>query len=291
NTDPPDAGSGPFSQYLYDDAGHLLGEYTDSGELISEHVWLDDTPVALIKPSEWAASHGGQSTGNVAVFAVEPDHLDTPRLIANASHQTVWRWDSSPFGDTPANEAPSSLASFSYSLRFPGQQYDPETQSHYNYFRDYEPGTGRYLESDPIGQWSDFQTYQFVRAAPLRYSDWTGLALEVQSLGSGISRNLSIPSPCKKGMSSNAKGRAGEAAMELLVGALGYIFQPSSTVSPPGKPTVRPDGFAFDPNTGKTYLLDSKCGPCAKMPKNQRTTYPSIAKQGPSSGYDDVILF
>ncbi|SFN73355.1 RHS repeat domain-containing protein, partial [Dokdonella immobilis] len=93
-------------------------------------------------------------------------------------HQTVWRWDSSPFGDTPANEAPSSLASFSYSLRFPGQQYDPETQSHYNYFRDYEPGTGRYLESDPIGLDSDVDTYAYIKSAPLQGMDYLGLGKE-----------------------------------------------------------------------------------------------------------------
>ncbi|MCB1602769.1 MAG: hypothetical protein KDI66_22325, partial [Xanthomonadales bacterium] len=102
SAEPADAGSGPFSQYVYDEAGHLLGEYSESGALIAEHVWLEDTPVALIKPSAWIASHGGQNAGTVAVFAVEPDHLDTPRVLANSTHQVIWRWDSSPFGDTPA---------------------------------------------------------------------------------------------------------------------------------------------------------------------------------------------
>ncbi|MCB1577794.1 MAG: hypothetical protein KDI81_10805 [Xanthomonadales bacterium] len=117
SSEPVDAGSGSFSQYVYDEVGHVLGEYSDSGALIAEHVWLEDTP----------------------------------RVLANSTHQVIWRWDSSPFGDTPAEESPTGLAAFRYSLRFPGQQYDPETQSHYNYFRDYEPGTGRYLESDPNG--------------------------------------------------------------------------------------------------------------------------------------------
>ena len=286
STEPADAGSG--SQYVYDEAGHLFGEYSDSGALIAEHVWLEDTPVALIKPSAWIASHGGQNAGTVAVFAVEPDHLDTPRVLANSTHQVIWRWDSSPFGDTPAEESPTGLAAFRYSLRFPGQQYDPETQSHYNYFRDYEPGTGRYLDSDPIGQWSDFQTYQFVRATPLRNADWSGLALEIESLGTGISQILPLISPCRPGMSSNSKGRAGEAAMAAFVAAMGYIFEPSSTVKSPGLPTVRPDGYAYDPKTGKRFVLDSKCGPCARMTRNQRVTYPALAKSG---GFGGVLLF
>ncbi len=175
NTDPADAGSGNFKQTVYDDAGHLLGEYEANGNLIAEHVWLDDTPVAVIKPIAMVASHGGQSAAGAAVFAVEPDHLDSPRVIANASHQIVWRWDSSPFGDTPANEAPNGLAAFNYSLRLPGQQYDAETKTHYNYFRDYEPGTGRYLESDPIGVLGGLTTYDFVRARVNSFIDPSGL--------------------------------------------------------------------------------------------------------------------
>ncbi|MFF8991691.1 RHS repeat-associated core domain-containing protein, partial [Streptomyces sp. NPDC014983] len=36
-------------------------------------------------------------------------------------------------------------------LRFPGQYYDPETGLHYNYFRHYDPHTGRFFSSDPLG--------------------------------------------------------------------------------------------------------------------------------------------
>jgi RHS repeat-associated protein len=62
-------------------------------------------------------------------------------------------------------------------LRFPGQQYDAATGLHYNYFRDYEPGTGRYVESDPIGLFGGKATYAYVGAGPLRRIDPSGEAV------------------------------------------------------------------------------------------------------------------
>ena len=43
------------------------------------------------------------------------------------------------------------MFSYSYNLRFPGQLYMSETGLNQNYFRDYDPATGRFSESDPVG--------------------------------------------------------------------------------------------------------------------------------------------
>lgn len=39
--------------YVYDEAGHLVGEYDGSGMLLQETIWLQDTPVALVSRSSW----------------------------------------------------------------------------------------------------------------------------------------------------------------------------------------------------------------------------------------------
>ena len=76
---------------------------------------------------------------------------------------------------------------FAFNLRFPGQYYDVETAKHYNYFRDYDPAIGRYIESDPIGLKGGLSTYGYVMGQPLRYFDPSGLAAEM------CSRPVQIP--------------------------------------------------------------------------------------------------
>jgi RHS repeat-associated protein len=186
----------PSRQYVYDDEGRLIGEYSGSGELISEHVWLDDTPVAVLKPA--TSPQGGQaiaangSAPALRAYFVHPDHLDTPRVIVNAANQTVWRWDSAPYGDTAADENPNGLGEFSYSLRLPGQQYDGESGQHYNYFRDYEAATGRYVQSDPIGLWGGLDNYSYTNG-PVTSTDPFGLSKKprVNHEGDGV-----IPPGC-----------------------------------------------------------------------------------------------
>jgi hypothetical protein len=46
---------------------------------------------------------------------------------------------------------------------------------HYNYFRDYDPSIGRYVESDPIGLRGGINTFGYVYGSPLRLSDAKGL--------------------------------------------------------------------------------------------------------------------
>ena len=61
-------------------------------------------------------------------------------------------------------------------LRLPGQYQDAETGTHYNYRRDYNPATGRYLTRDPIGLKGGINTYAYVENNPLGLSDSLGLA-------------------------------------------------------------------------------------------------------------------
>jgi RHS repeat-associated protein len=153
--------------FAYDEAGHLIGEYDASGNLIQEIVWLGDTPVATVR----------LETCGLSIFYIHTDHLNTPRKISRRSTaELVWSWESDPFGTTVPNENPSGLGQFSFNLRLPGQYFDHETGLSYNGARDYDASSGRYVESDPIGLKGGIDTYAYVGGNPLSYSDPTGLA-------------------------------------------------------------------------------------------------------------------
>ncbi|MEI7702809.1 MAG: RHS repeat-associated core domain-containing protein, partial [Planctomycetia bacterium] len=64
---------------------------------------------------------------------------------------------------------------FQYNPRFPGQYYDKETNLSYNYFRDYDPNRGRYVESDPIGLKGGINTYAYADGDPVSLRDQFGL--------------------------------------------------------------------------------------------------------------------
>jgi RHS repeat-associated protein len=145
--------------FVYDEGGQLLGEYDAvSGVALAEHVYLDYWPVGLIRAHE--------------TFQVTPDHIGAPRAVVRSGDRVVvWNWRREPFG-TGGNEVETG---FEYGLRFPGQYFDAESGLHYNGRRDYDPVTGRYVESDPIGLRGGLNTYSYVRANPLGGIDPSGL--------------------------------------------------------------------------------------------------------------------
>jgi len=122
---------------------------------------------------------------------VHPDHLNTPRLVADATGTTVWRWDQAePFGVNVPDENPSGLGAFDLPLRLPGQYYDKETGLHHNFYRDYDPSIGIYIQSDLVGLAAGVNTYAYVSADPLRYVDFFALA---KTCGSGRIRERITP--------------------------------------------------------------------------------------------------
>ena len=151
------------THFVYDEAGHLIGEYNGSGALVQETVYLGDIPVGV-----WKAG---------MLYVIHADHLNTPRAILDAANRVIWLWKAEPFGSQGASSDPDGdSVKFFYNLRFPGQYFDQETGLFYNLNRYYSPGDGRYTTSDPIGLAGGVNPYTYVGGNPLSYIDPKGLS-------------------------------------------------------------------------------------------------------------------
>ena len=164
-----------ITYYLYD--GHTLTAEIDADTLTyKQAVFLDNAPVAYLV---------GKDT-----YAIHSDHLGTPRMLTDEDGQVVWSADYDPFG-----KATISTASVELPYRLPGQYFDAETGTHYNYLRDYDPGTGRYITSDPIGLQGGLNTYAYALNNPLSSIDPLGLSENNTNQGTETCLLYTSPSP------------------------------------------------------------------------------------------------
>lgn len=95
---------------------------------------------------------GQTGTPVPTTYYVHTDHLGSPQIVTAQNQTVAWMADYQPFGKLQ----PGQTNSIELYSRFPGQSLDSETGLYYNYFRDYDPSIGRYIESDPIGILRDY---------------------------------------------------------------------------------------------------------------------------------------
>ena len=147
--------SSSFEQlFFYGDGARLLHERGSQGTV--DYIYLNGEPIALVR--------------NGTLRVIHTDHLGRPLSVKNESGSfAVWQAD----GD--AWESVENFAYIEVNLRFPGQYWDSETGFYYNYNRYYDPGTGRYLSTDPIGLAGGLNRYTYASNNPRSFIDPFGL--------------------------------------------------------------------------------------------------------------------
>ncbi|MEW5250748.1 RHS repeat-associated core domain-containing protein [Microbulbifer discodermiae] len=180
----------------YNLSGQYLGETRYAGNNTDiqsrvDYIYLDTMPVAQVE----ITYSNGQVQGTTLTY-LHTDHLNTPRIGTNSSEAIVWRWDSDAFGRlTPDTDPDNDTNLTTVNLRFPGQIQGEEASRYYNYFRDYDPTIGRYLQSDPIGLEGGLNTYGYVFQNPVMNTDPTGLVCGTGAcvgIAIGVGRGVQI---------------------------------------------------------------------------------------------------
>jgi RHS repeat-associated protein len=183
---------------LYDENGNWIGDYDGTGAAKQQAVWFGNAPVGLVVGS------GSAQT----LQYVQPDHLGTPRAVIDPSRNVaIWTWDakSEAFGNSPPNQDPDQDGiAFVFNMRFPGQKFDAASGLVYNYFRDYDPATGRYIQSDPIGLAGGENTYAYVGNSPASEADPFGLVCPAILKKAGKCFDSSNYDPSKHGTATVA---------------------------------------------------------------------------------------
>jgi len=158
---------GVSTVFHYDFNGNIIAESDLDGNFNTEYLYNGKGRVALVNVS------------TEEMFFFLNDRLGTPQMLTDASNTVVWEGLYKPFGGADVNPNSSVVNNF----RFPGQYYDNETGLHYNYFRYYDPATGRYLTPDPIGLVGGINLWIYANGNPINAIDPWGLQTTVMPGG------------------------------------------------------------------------------------------------------------
>lgn len=195
---------------------------------------------------------------------VHTDHLGTPQVVTAQNQSVIWMVDYQPFGQLKPNQS-NSIELYS---RFPGQYLDTESGLYYNYFRDYDPTIGRYIESDPIGLWGGINTYAYAEGNPLGFSDRFGFqvgkavgqGLKV-ALGGGVVAATTGNANSNGGVNGNDGNDTAAGGYNSASGGYAGSYSP---VKPYGNSS---SGFDKDPWAG-SFDTPEACPPASPPPKD-----------------------
>jgi RHS repeat-associated protein len=172
--------------YRYDSLGRRVGKTSEiNGQTEHKHfLWQglrmlrEETPwqssLYIYEPNSYAPlARLDQQEGETEqkLFYFHTDQIGTPLEMTDVEGSIVWQATYKAWGEVET----FAVKEVEQNLRFQGQYFDDETGLHYNTFRYYDPGVGRFITQDPIGLFGGNNLYKYA-SNPFVWLDPLGLA-------------------------------------------------------------------------------------------------------------------
>lgn len=163
---------GQHVAYYWD--GHRLAAEIHDDARLRIYVYLDRHALMPFMFVEY--ENRDAEPGQGTAYYLFANQIGAPIQVQDQAGQEVWRASYEPYGRVRL----STANRLRLDLRFPGHFHDEEIDLHFNRYRYYDPGLGRYLASDPIGIAGGLNLYAYV-PNPLVQVDLVGLTHGNQS--------------------------------------------------------------------------------------------------------------
>lgn len=173
-----------ISRYTYDPFGRRLSKETTGNNATKIYfLYGDEGLIAEADSSGIVTKIYGYKPGSTRntdpvylrqgsnTYYYQNDHLGTPQKLLAQNGSIVWSVKTDSFGHAVVD----SGSTVTNNLGFPGQYYDSESGLFYNGWRYYDPKSGRYVTSDPIGLKGGVNIYAYALANPVNNFDPMGL--------------------------------------------------------------------------------------------------------------------
>ena len=161
-------------RHVYDGI-HCIADLGESNAVLRTYLWSPgiDNLLAVAVPS----GSGSSPPGEPCVYYSLTDHQNTVRGFADTNGAVAARWTYDAWGNVLDEDvAVSALATLRY--RFQGREWSAATGLYNFRARWYDPETGRWLSTDPIGLAGGLNLYAFCGNEPINSSDPEGIVAE-----------------------------------------------------------------------------------------------------------------